>query len=900
MQKIVSDIQADGNFSIIGQIISNFSAAAPFVVASSLLVTGLNADLLDGKHASSFAPIERTISAGVGLTGGGPLSSNISIGVNFGTLAGTVAQGNDSRILNGQTAFNWGSHVGKYIGNSTTVGSATPLMGPVDADLVSYSSVVLSGAYSNTPQASGFLSTHISASSGNAVQVFHGSGENDAYFWRRRVAGISYQWTRAATQNWVIFQNYLTGINSGMVTGALGYTPYNSSNPANYISASSVDTLTNKSGNVSMFNNDAGYLTSVNYAGVISALGYTPYNSTNPNNFTSNSGTVYQVGLNAPAGMEVTTSPVTTTGNHNLQWLAGFSPVTTAQIAAWNTSLSRWISSPVNYANVNDIFNSGVEAWGDTALNRPYAWGTTFTFAGGSATGNAGPGIWVNQILAGTDGNWFMRYGGGNSVANGGPVWQTMYQFITTKQATLANIASWNAAVTWGNHASAGYALNSALASYVPTARSLTINGVTHDLSANRTWTFPVGTGTVKSVSITLPTGLTSSVSTITDTGTFPISFSSGYSIPTTVKQEQWDQARLRWANTAIYGTTIDTTPQNGVSSWGENALDRPNSRLYGSKFTFIGNSANGLSGSWASHLLAATTGDWYVQVGTSGPKYEVWTSKEIPYTTLTNGNAAFGWGNHAGAGYITGINSGMVTGALGFAPTPTTRAITINGVTQDLSTNRTWTISAGSGTVTQVGLLVPTQFEVLSSPINAANPSNNLQFGVKSGYVIPTNAQTSSWDAKLSGSGTSGYIPMWSGANSFTNSSIRQVTQDWGQEILFDNTRSYGYEGDTAFRATVNMHTDVAIGKNSYHGRLCIHNQTTASFSPSAAFQIESTTRGFLFSRMTRAQRLAIVSPPALGLHVYQTDSVGDSWRGLKVWDGNQWGHYTVDFIHA
>lgn len=33
---------------------------------------------------------------------------------NFGTTIGTVAQGNDSRILNGQAAFGWGDHSGKY------------------------------------------------------------------------------------------------------------------------------------------------------------------------------------------------------------------------------------------------------------------------------------------------------------------------------------------------------------------------------------------------------------------------------------------------------------------------------------------------------------------------------------------------------------------------------------------------------------------------------------------------------------------------------------------------------------------------------------------------------------------------------------------------------------------
>lgn len=51
-----------------------------------------------------------SISAGSGLTGGGTLSNNINLSVNFGTSSNTVAEGNDSRILNGLTAFSWGDH----------------------------------------------------------------------------------------------------------------------------------------------------------------------------------------------------------------------------------------------------------------------------------------------------------------------------------------------------------------------------------------------------------------------------------------------------------------------------------------------------------------------------------------------------------------------------------------------------------------------------------------------------------------------------------------------------------------------------------------------------------------------------------------------------------------------
>lgn len=49
--------------------------------------------------------------------------------------------------------------------------------------------------------------------------------------------------------------------------------------------------------------------------------------------------------------------------------------------------------------------------------------------------------------------------------------------------------------------------------------------------------------GTVTSVALTLPTGLTCATKTITTSGTFAISLDSGYSIPTTAKQTAWDGA---------------------------------------------------------------------------------------------------------------------------------------------------------------------------------------------------------------------------------------------------------------------------------------------------------------------------------------------------------------------
>ena len=56
-------------------------------------------------------------------------------------------------------------------------------------------------------------------------------------------------------------EHLLTTVTSSHVTTALGFTPYNNTNPSGYITASSTNTLTNKGGNISQWTNDSAYLT---------------------------------------------------------------------------------------------------------------------------------------------------------------------------------------------------------------------------------------------------------------------------------------------------------------------------------------------------------------------------------------------------------------------------------------------------------------------------------------------------------------------------------------------------------------------------------------------------------------------------------------------------------------
>jgi hypothetical protein len=53
--------------------------------------------------ATGVVPVHRTILPGAGLTGGGALNRDLMLSVKFGTTAGTVCEGNDSRLSDART-----------------------------------------------------------------------------------------------------------------------------------------------------------------------------------------------------------------------------------------------------------------------------------------------------------------------------------------------------------------------------------------------------------------------------------------------------------------------------------------------------------------------------------------------------------------------------------------------------------------------------------------------------------------------------------------------------------------------------------------------------------------------------------------------------------------------------
>ena len=75
------------------------------------------------------------------------------------------------------------------------------------------------------------------------------------------------------------------------------------------------------------------------------------------------------------------------------------------------------------------------------------------------------------------------------------------------------------------------------------------------------------GGGTVTSVGMTVPTGFAVSGSPITSSGTLALSFASGYSLPTTADQENWDSAYIA-KHTHSNKSTLDDITGTKVDNW--------------------------------------------------------------------------------------------------------------------------------------------------------------------------------------------------------------------------------------------------------------------------------------------------------------------------------------------
>jgi hypothetical protein len=228
-----------------------------------------------------------------------------------------------------------------------------------------------------------------------------------------------------------------------------------------------------------------------------------------------------------------------------------------------------------------------------------------------------------------------------------------------------------------------------------------TANGVLFATAAS-------GSGTVTSVDMTVPTGLQVANNPITTSGTLAITYATGYSIPTTSSQSNWDTAytdRLKWDGgaTGLNATTGRTSL--GLGTIATQAAS--NVSITGGSITGITDLAVADGGTGASTAADARTNLGLGTIATQASSNVSITGGSI--TGITDIAVADG-----GTGASTAANA-----RVNLLPSYTgnnSKVLAINSGGTDVE----WVSASGSGTVTSVGIS-STDLSVSGSPITSS-----------------------------------------------------------------------------------------------------------------------------------------------------------------------------------
>lgn len=244
------------------------------------------------------------------------------------------------------------------------------------------------------------------------------------------------------------------------------------------------------------------------------------------------------------------------------------------------------------------------------------------------------------------------------------------------------------------------------------------------------------GPGTVTSVAMTVPTGLSISGSPITSAGTLAVTLTAGYSIPTTTSQTNWDTAytdRNKWdggstglvaatGRTSLGGTTVGSnfftlTNPTAITFPRINA-DNTVSALDASTFrTAIGAGTSSTTGTVTSVATSgAITGGTITSTGTIGHSTAD-GDLHVPATSTTNNGKVLTAGATAGSiswqtPVATGTNLGYtastriltsdtgtdVTLPLFTSTDPGLTPLSGGGTTNFLRADGTWAAPGGGG----------------------------------------------------------------------------------------------------------------------------------------------------------------------------------------------------------
>jgi hypothetical protein len=351
----------------------------------------------------------------------------------------------------------------------------------------------------------------------------------------------------------------------------------------------------------------------------------------------------------------------------------------------------------------------------------------------------------------------------------------------------------------------------------VTSSRTLTINGTALDLSADRTWSV----GTVTSVNASVPTGF-SVGSAVTSSGNITIGFASGYSLPTTTSQANWDTA---YTNRIL---TVTTTGNNGSASLISNTLNIPTYTLVG-----LGGMSNPFSSTIGQMIYSNSAGAPLSLAGNTT------TTKKFLSQTGDGANSA--------APFWTTIAVADVTGAIGLTALTASSPLLYNNTTGAFSIQQAsnlqngflsaadWTTFNGKQTqitLTTTGSSGASTFNFSTGALNIpqytlaglgglSNPMTSLGdmiYGNGAGAPqrLAPNTTTTRKYLSMLGDGTSGAIPTWEAISGIAGSGTTNYVAKFTAGTTLGNSLIYD-DG-----------TNLAIGSASPSGKL--HVQVAAT----------------------------------------------------------------------
>jgi hypothetical protein len=838
--------------SFIQYVIDNSGVAIPPAVMAHTHnisdITGLQA-ALDGKSDTNHThPNATTLVAGfmsaadkVKLDGLSNYTHPDS-GVTPGTYRSVTvnAQGHVMAGTNPTTLAEYGISQ-RFVSLNPTDGFATPVQASLDLDTVAYTSYGYATTASNRPAgaaANGYFTTN-AVDGTSFFQTFANPSAQDAFFYRRRNTSVSYAWLQVASREWVVSQSYLGGSGtSGTIAQFTGAnTVGNSIISVSGVRVSAAGEWVSDMPSEASITRGLILRTSGKTRWSMGKFGADPDNGTNTgSNFElwrySDTGALLSTALsiNRATGNVTFSGTITASGGNSTNWNAAVPGTRTITINGVTQDLT---------ANRSWTVAGGVAGSGTA--------GTIAQFTASDTVGNsiisinngrviAAEGEWVSDMVpsAGITRGVILRANGLNrwsfgkfaleSGSDSGSDFQLWrYNDAGTLLGTAMNVSRATGNVTFSGTVSASGGNSTQWNAAVPGSRTITINGTTFDLSANRSWTVS-GSGTwndaltAGNVATVLPVITRGNSTTGNDYIQFrPSDYGVGKPylalakglIPNKWEFYCYDGATTTGAvNFAVTLTQYDVpiVDQSRTLTINGTTFDLSANRSWTISTGGVGGSGNGIANRFALWTDANTlsASNLYYNGGNVGigmvPGYQLDVSGSIRYSNQLASSVSTGTAPMIISSTTTvgNLSADMVDGIHGSSLVQTSRTITINGVTQDLTANRSWTV-AGSGGVGGSGNGIANRF-ALWTDANTLSASalyyngGNIGIGMNPGYQLDVNGSIR-YSNQLTSTIPNGWAP-------FIVSSTNRVDN---LNVQYLNGREESYFTPAARQLTIN-----------------------------------------------------------------------------------------------